>query len=105
MYFIDRLSSNMFPEYHEAYSSSSLTMTPASSLRSLTGEIHMQMPAMISTTPLKSIPVIVTRSDDSRRQNSINMHPDISPSSSCVQNEVIINLNYVHRYVQGVLFF
>ncbi|XP_024886183.1 G protein-activated inward rectifier potassium channel 3-like isoform X2 [Temnothorax curvispinosus] len=84
----ERLSSNTFPEYRETYSSSSLTMSSASSLRSSTGELHMQMPMMMSTTPLNPIPVIITRSEDSVRQDSINMHPDISLSSSSVQNEV-----------------
>ncbi|XP_071563654.1 ATP-sensitive inward rectifier potassium channel 12 isoform X3 [Temnothorax nylanderi] len=81
----ERLSSNTF---RETYSSSSLTMSSASSLRSSTGELHMQMPMMMSTTPLNPIPVIITRSEDSVRQDSINMHPDISLSSSSVQNEV-----------------
>ncbi|XP_077266725.1 ATP-sensitive inward rectifier potassium channel 12-like isoform X3 [Temnothorax americanus] len=84
----ERLSSNTFPEYRETYSSSSLTMSSASSLRSSTGELHMQMPMMMSTTPLNPIPVIITRSEDSVRQDSINMHPDTSLSSSSVQNEV-----------------
>ncbi|XP_011875784.1 PREDICTED: G protein-activated inward rectifier potassium channel 3-like isoform X6 [Vollenhovia emeryi] len=84
----ERLSSNTFPEYHETYSSSSLTMTSESSLRASTGELHMQMPATMSTTPLNPIPVIITKSDDSRGQESINMHPDVSLSSSSAQNEV-----------------
>ncbi|XP_012534324.1 G protein-activated inward rectifier potassium channel 3 isoform X2 [Monomorium pharaonis] len=79
----ERPSSSMFPEYHETYSNSSLTMTSASSLKSSTGELRNQIPTMTSTTSLNPIPVIITRPDDSCKKN-INMHSSISlpPSSS-----------------------
>ncbi|XP_011156828.3 G protein-activated inward rectifier potassium channel 3 isoform X3 [Solenopsis invicta] len=76
------VKTGMFPEYRETYSNSSLTMSSASSLKSSTNELHMQMPVTISTTSLNPMPIIIARTNDSCKRENINMYPNISRSSS-----------------------